>query len=148
MIIGGILKGHSNHCISWILQDLLSFAPPFADISGKLSSFFFCIFAFSNITNWLLPSYLDSRLLCVLVLFAEVKRFKRIILYKRISRFGKKMMLPFSLYFVFLIFRRDPLSPRPFEGLKFVDVGCGGGIVSEVCYHVSPSSVAPFYFQS
>ncbi|CAL2248671.1 unnamed protein product [Prunus armeniaca] len=28
-------------------------------------------------------------------------------------------------------FGRDPLSPRPFEGLKFVDVGCGGGIVSE-----------------
>ncbi|GAB2274681.1 Hexaprenyldihydroxybenzoate methyltransferase, mitochondrial [Dionaea muscipula] len=28
-------------------------------------------------------------------------------------------------------FRRDPDSPRPFEGLKFVDVGCGGGILSE-----------------
>ncbi|XP_009350009.2 ubiquinone biosynthesis O-methyltransferase, mitochondrial [Pyrus x bretschneideri] len=28
-------------------------------------------------------------------------------------------------------FGRDPLSPRPFEGLKFIDVGCGGGIVSE-----------------
>ncbi|PRQ52007.1 putative methyltransferase [Rosa chinensis] len=28
-------------------------------------------------------------------------------------------------------FRRDPLSARPFEGLKFIDVGCGGGILSE-----------------
>ncbi|XP_062105792.1 ubiquinone biosynthesis O-methyltransferase, mitochondrial [Humulus lupulus] len=28
-------------------------------------------------------------------------------------------------------FRRDPNSARPFEGLKFVDVGCGGGILSE-----------------
>ncbi|KAL9272531.1 Ubiquinone biosynthesis O-methyltransferase, mitochondrial-like protein [Drosera capensis] len=28
-------------------------------------------------------------------------------------------------------FRKDPDSPRPFGGLKFVDVGCGGGILSE-----------------
>ncbi|GAB4836746.1 Hexaprenyldihydroxybenzoate methyltransferase, mitochondrial [Ancistrocladus abbreviatus] len=28
-------------------------------------------------------------------------------------------------------FRKDANSPRPFEGLKFVDVGCGGGILSE-----------------
>ncbi|KAJ9554020.1 hypothetical protein OSB04_018065 [Centaurea solstitialis] len=28
-------------------------------------------------------------------------------------------------------FGKDPLSARPFEGLKFVDVGCGGGILSE-----------------
>lgn len=28
-------------------------------------------------------------------------------------------------------FRRDLLCPRPFEGLKFIDVGCGGGILSE-----------------
>ncbi|GMN54867.1 hypothetical protein TIFTF001_023992 [Ficus carica] len=28
-------------------------------------------------------------------------------------------------------FGRDPCSARPFEGLKFVDVGCGGGILSE-----------------
>ncbi|KAL9247557.1 hypothetical protein vseg_020977 [Gypsophila vaccaria] len=28
-------------------------------------------------------------------------------------------------------FRKDPDSIRPFEGLKFVDVGCGGGILSE-----------------
>ncbi|KAK9912215.1 hypothetical protein M0R45_036086 [Rubus argutus] len=28
-------------------------------------------------------------------------------------------------------FRRDPLSATPFEGLKFIDVGCGGGILSE-----------------
>lgn len=27
---------------------------------------------------------------------------------------------------------KDPFSVRPFEGLKFVDVGCGGGILSEV----------------
>ncbi|KAL7589719.1 hypothetical protein Lser_V15G36819 [Lactuca serriola] len=28
-------------------------------------------------------------------------------------------------------FGKDPFSVRPFEGLKFVDVGCGGGILSE-----------------
>ncbi|KAG6604738.1 Ubiquinone biosynthesis O-methyltransferase, mitochondrial, partial [Cucurbita argyrosperma subsp. sororia] len=28
-------------------------------------------------------------------------------------------------------FRRDPCSIRPFEGLKIIDVGCGGGILSE-----------------
>uniref|UniRef100_A0A7C9ECC5 Ubiquinone biosynthesis O-methyltransferase, mitochondrial n=1 Tax=Opuntia streptacantha TaxID=393608 RepID=A0A7C9ECC5_OPUST len=28
-------------------------------------------------------------------------------------------------------FRKDPNSPRPFEGLRFVDVGCGGGLLSE-----------------
>ncbi|KAK7276789.1 hypothetical protein RIF29_17935 [Crotalaria pallida] len=28
-------------------------------------------------------------------------------------------------------FKRDPYSVRPFEGLKIVDVGCGGGILSE-----------------
>ncbi|RWW23420.1 hypothetical protein GW17_00012334 [Ensete ventricosum] len=27
--------------------------------------------------------------------------------------------------------RKDPFSARPFEGLKIVDVGCGGGILSE-----------------
>ncbi|KAJ8429716.1 hypothetical protein Cgig2_013788 [Carnegiea gigantea] len=28
-------------------------------------------------------------------------------------------------------FRKDPHTARPFEGLKFVDVGCGGGILTE-----------------
>ncbi|KAF5190132.1 Ubiquinone biosynthesis o-methyltransferase [Thalictrum thalictroides] len=28
-------------------------------------------------------------------------------------------------------FRIDPCSARPFEGLKIIDVGCGGGILSE-----------------
>ncbi|KAG6478991.1 hypothetical protein ZIOFF_062441 [Zingiber officinale] len=28
-------------------------------------------------------------------------------------------------------FRKDPFSVRPFEGLKIIDVGCGGGILSE-----------------
>ncbi|WOL15305.1 ubiquinone biosynthesis O-methyltransferase, mitochondrial [Canna indica] len=28
-------------------------------------------------------------------------------------------------------FKKDPSSARPFEGLRIVDVGCGGGIVSE-----------------
>jgi len=28
-------------------------------------------------------------------------------------------------------FRRDPYSSKPLEGLKVIDVGCGGGILSE-----------------
>ena len=28
--------------------------------------------------------------------------------------------------------RRDPYSSKPLEGLKVIDVGCGGGILSEV----------------
>ncbi|CBI33016.3 unnamed protein product, partial [Vitis vinifera] len=28
-------------------------------------------------------------------------------------------------------FQKDPYCARPFEGLKIVDVGCGGGILSE-----------------
>lgn len=28
--------------------------------------------------------------------------------------------------------RRDPNSSKPLEGLKVIDVGCGGGILSEV----------------
>ena len=36
--IGGIQKGHLSHCMWWILQGLLSFAPLFVDIWGK----FFC----------------------------------------------------------------------------------------------------------
>ncbi|KAJ3691894.1 hypothetical protein LUZ61_021058 [Rhynchospora tenuis] len=28
-------------------------------------------------------------------------------------------------------FNRDPYSPRPFEGLEILDVGCGGSILSE-----------------
>ncbi|KAK7300127.1 hypothetical protein RJT34_10962 [Clitoria ternatea] len=28
-------------------------------------------------------------------------------------------------------FKKDPYSAKPFEGLKIVDVGCGGGILSE-----------------
>ena len=26
---------------------------------------------------------------------------------------------------------RDPLERRPFEGLRFLDIGCGGGLLSE-----------------
>ncbi|KZV56293.1 hexaprenyldihydroxybenzoate methyltransferase, mitochondrial-like [Dorcoceras hygrometricum] len=37
------------------------------------------------------------------------------------------VMNPTRLAFI----RKDPNCPRPFEGLKFVDVGCGGGILSE-----------------
>lgn len=33
---------------------------------------------------------------------------------------------------LFTWFRKDPDSARPFEGLNFIDVGCGGGILSEV----------------
>ena len=28
-------------------------------------------------------------------------------------------------------FARDPASPRPFEGLRLLDIGCGGGLLSE-----------------
>jgi 2-polyprenyl-6-hydroxyphenyl methylase/3-demethylubiquinone-9 3-methyltransferase len=28
-------------------------------------------------------------------------------------------------------FGRDPLAARPFEGLRFLDIGCGGGLLSE-----------------
>ncbi|KAH7860938.1 hypothetical protein Vadar_019790 [Vaccinium darrowii] len=34
-------------------------------------------------------------------------------------------------------FRKDLHCPRPLEGLKIVDVGCGGGILSEVIEHVA-----------
>lgn len=35
LLLGGILKGHLNHCMWWIQQDLLSSAPFFVDISGR-----------------------------------------------------------------------------------------------------------------
>ncbi|KAH7571574.1 hypothetical protein JRO89_XS04G0081400 [Xanthoceras sorbifolium] len=36
------------------------------------------------------------------------------------------------IYWILIIcFRKDPHSAKPFEGLNFVDVGCGGGILSE-----------------
>ncbi|TFF18371.1 bifunctional 2-polyprenyl-6-hydroxyphenol methylase/3-demethylubiquinol 3-O-methyltransferase UbiG [Jiella endophytica] len=28
-------------------------------------------------------------------------------------------------------FARDPLQPKPFEGLSILDIGCGGGLISE-----------------
>ena len=28
-------------------------------------------------------------------------------------------------------FRRDPSAPKPFEGLRLLDIGCGGGLLSE-----------------
>src|SRR5262245_45765124 len=28
-------------------------------------------------------------------------------------------------------FARDPFARRPFEGLKFLDIGCGGGLLTE-----------------
>ncbi|CAF1827132.1 unnamed protein product, partial [Brassica napus] len=30
-----------------------------------------------------------------------------------------------------LHFSKDPSSARPFEGLRLIDVGCGGGLLSE-----------------
>lgn len=44
--------------------------------------------------------------------------------------------LDFLFFIFFACFRKDPYSARPFEGLSIVDVGCGGGILSEV-YNVS-----------
>lgn len=35
----------------------------------------------------------------------------------------------------FSCFRKDPYCARPFEGLKIIDVGCGGGILSEVLFN-------------
>ncbi|OEL31609.1 Ubiquinone biosynthesis O-methyltransferase, mitochondrial [Dichanthelium oligosanthes] len=32
---------------------------------------------------------------------------------------------------------RDPYSSKPLEGLKVIDVGCGGGILSEVIEHIA-----------
>lgn len=49
---------------------------------------------------------------------------------KKISSF---FPLGFYLYDLgFPCLRKDPCSARPLEGLKIVDVGCGGGILSEV----------------
>ncbi|KAJ8567952.1 hypothetical protein K7X08_020674 [Anisodus acutangulus] len=46
----------------------------------------------------------------------------------------KKSEAPFEQnisFFVIGVLEKDPNCTRPFEGLKFVDVGCGGGILSE-----------------
>lgn len=32
----------------------------------------------------------------------------------------------------FVLLSKDPSSARPFEGLRLIDVGCGGGLLSEV----------------
>ncbi|PKU69164.1 Hexaprenyldihydroxybenzoate methyltransferase, mitochondrial [Dendrobium catenatum] len=52
-----------------------------------------------------------------------------------------KVLLPRFFMGAFLgrLPRKDPFSIRPFEGLKIIDVGCGGGILSEVrlyCFNV------------
>jgi 2-polyprenyl-6-hydroxyphenyl methylase/3-demethylubiquinone-9 3-methyltransferase len=39
-------------------------------------------------------------------------------------------------------FGRDPRSLRPFEGLKFLDVGCGGGLISEPLARMGASVTA------
>jgi len=39
-------------------------------------------------------------------------------------------------------FRKNPNSARPFEGLKIVDVGCGGGILSEVYCLLYPTNIS------
>jgi len=31
-------------------------------------------------------------------------------------------------------FNLDPYSPKPLQGLKILDVGCGAGLLAEVCY--------------
>lgn len=42
----------------------------------------------------------------------------------------------FTLSLVGFAGRKDPYCARPFEGLKIIDVGCGGGILSEVLLSV------------
>jgi 2-polyprenyl-3-methyl-5-hydroxy-6-metoxy-1,4-benzoquinol methylase len=44
--------------------------------------------------------------------------------------------------------RKDPYSVKPLEGLKIADVGCGGGILSEVyifSFSLFRKDVFPFY---
>ncbi len=38
-------------------------------------------------------------------------------------------------------FDRDPRSVRPFEGLRFLDIGCGGGLLSEPMARLGASVV-------
>lgn len=39
-------------------------------------------------------------------------------------------------------FGRDPLSPRPLDGLRLIDIGCGGGLVSEPMARLGAAVVA------
>ncbi|MCR9271033.1 MAG: bifunctional 2-polyprenyl-6-hydroxyphenol methylase/3-demethylubiquinol 3-O-methyltransferase UbiG [Henriciella sp.] len=39
-------------------------------------------------------------------------------------------------------FRLDPAAKRPFEGLRFLDIGCGGGLVSEPMARLGASVTA------
>lgn len=39
-------------------------------------------------------------------------------------------------------FGRDSKSPRPFEGLRFLDIGCGGGLLSEPMARLGASMVS------
>ena len=41
-----------------------------------------------------------------------------------------------------LHFDRDPLAPRPFAGLRMLDIGCGAGLLSEPLYRLGANLVA------
>jgi 2-polyprenyl-6-hydroxyphenyl methylase/3-demethylubiquinone-9 3-methyltransferase len=40
-------------------------------------------------------------------------------------------------------FGRDPLADKPLQGLRVLDIGCGGGILSESVAAWAPASPAP-----
>jgi 2-polyprenyl-3-methyl-5-hydroxy-6-metoxy-1,4-benzoquinol methylase len=50
-----------------------------------------------------------------------------------VNTFG--FLLSFSVGLIYFFSSKAPSSAKPFEGLKFIDIGCGGGLLSEVFFH-------------